>query len=136
MTYSIVVLGLGGVGKTCLVLRFVCNRWETAYNPTIQDCFDKRIEVGNESYKLQIIDTAGQDKMGVITNVAIQKAPTYIIVYSVTSMHSFTEAKHFREKIASICRVERPPRIVLAGNKCDAADRAVSRKAGEALAKE
>jgi GTPase SAR1 family protein len=74
--------------------------------------------------------------MGAITNVAIQEAQACIIVYSVTSMNSFTETKHFREKIASVCTAERPPRIVLVGNKCDVADLAMARKAGEVLAKE
>ena len=43
--YHIVVLGAGGVGKSCLTAQFVQNVWIESYDPTIEDSYRKQIEV-------------------------------------------------------------------------------------------
>ncbi|QSZ37084.1 hypothetical protein DSL72_009176 [Monilinia vaccinii-corymbosi] len=43
--YHIVVLGAGGVGKSCLTAQFVQNIWIESYDPTIEDSYRKMIEV-------------------------------------------------------------------------------------------
>jgi GTPase KRas protein len=40
--YKIVVLGVAGVGKSSVTLRFVNNLFSTEYNPTLQDTFRKQ----------------------------------------------------------------------------------------------
>ena len=43
--YRIAVLGSGGVGKTCLVLRLTRSTFDPEYIPTIQDYFEKKFVI-------------------------------------------------------------------------------------------
>ncbi|EZF62971.1 hypothetical protein H104_04512 [Trichophyton rubrum CBS 289.86] len=43
--YHIVVLGAGGVGKSCLTAQFVQNIWIESYDPTIEDSYRKVLAV-------------------------------------------------------------------------------------------
>jgi small GTP-binding protein len=132
-TLSIAVLGAGGVGKTCLILRLTKGTFDTDYIPTIQDYFEKRVSYEGKEYNLRIIDTAGQDEMGGITDIGIQDANACVIVYSVNSQVSFNECEKWRDKVRSF-HPEGPPKVVLCGNKCDMPDRPISKKMGEELA--
>jgi small GTP-binding protein len=131
-TYSVAVLGAGGVGKTCLILRFTRDTWDSDYIPTIQDYFEKPLSQDGVEYNLKIIDTAGQDEMQAITDIGIKDAQVCVIVYSVTSQVSFNEAEKYRNKVVQFAGGKQV-RIVLAGNKCDLPDRAVTKSAGEEL---
>jgi small GTP-binding protein len=133
-TFSIAVLGAGGVGKTCLVLRLTKETWDSDYIPTIQDYFEKTMVVGGDTYNLKIIDTAGQDEMQGITDIGIKDAQACVIVYSVTSQVSFNDASKYRDKVMSFAS-NGQAHIVLAGNKCDIVERSVTRKSGEDLAR-
>ncbi|KAK7713035.1 Ras-related protein rsr1 [Botryosphaeria dothidea] len=60
--YHIVVLGSGGVGKSCLTAQFVQNVWIESYDPTIEDSYRKAIDVDGRSVVLEILDTAGTEQ--------------------------------------------------------------------------
>jgi small GTP-binding protein len=132
----ICVLGSGGVGKTCVILRFLRDTFDPDYIPTIQDNFEKVVTHEGKPYRLHIIDTAGQDEMESITNLAVKSADAFIIIYSCTSSLSFTELERFRDKIYQLAVTEngQAPLIVFAGNKCDLEDdRAVTLQQGKQL---
>ena len=58
---KIVILGGGGVGKSCITLRFLHDSFEGKYNPTIEDSYIKdHFDVDGELHGLEIFDTAGQ----------------------------------------------------------------------------
>lgn len=134
--YKIAVLGSGGVGKTCLILRLTRQTFDPEYIPTIQDYFEKNTTIDNKCYTMNIIDTAGQDEMQGITDIAIQDAEAFIITYSITSMMSFSEANKYHEKILQFNNGNPEVKIVLVGNKCDLnEERAVPKAEGEDLAK-
>jgi small GTP-binding protein len=133
-THSIAVLGAGGVGKTCLVLRLTKDTWDSDYIPTIQDYFEKQMDFDGQRSRLKIIDTAGQDEMQAITDIGIKDAQACVIVYSVTSQVSFNDASKYRDKVISFSSTGRA-NIVLAANKCGITERTVPRNAGEDLAR-
>ena len=62
MEYKLVVVGRGGVGKSCLTIRFVSNQFLEAYDPTIEDSYRKRVCIDDESCLLDILDTAGPEE--------------------------------------------------------------------------
>jgi len=62
LEYNIVVLGAGGVGKSCITTQFVQNIWIEAYDPTIEDSYRKIVEVDGKSCILEILDTAGTEQ--------------------------------------------------------------------------
>ena len=39
--FKIVIIGGGGVGKSCITLRFLHDHFEEKYNPTIEDSYMK-----------------------------------------------------------------------------------------------
>ncbi|KAK2586350.1 hypothetical protein KPH14_010642 [Odynerus spinipes] len=60
---KVVILGDGGVGKSCLMNRFVSNHFDEHNFYTIGvEFLNKDIEINGESYTLQIWDTAGQER--------------------------------------------------------------------------
>jgi small GTP-binding protein len=132
-TYRIAVVGSGGVGKTCVILRFLRDTFDPDYIPTIQDSFDKTLVCQGKTARLTIIDTAGQDEMESITNLAVKSADAFIIIYSCTSSISFSEIERFTDKISRLASSSTSscPSIVIAGNKCDMdEDRAVTTEQG------
>jgi small GTP-binding protein len=133
--FHIAVMGSGGVGKTCVVLRFLRDSFDPDHIPTIQDAFDKCHCYNGRFYQMVIIDTAGQDELQSITNIAIQSADAFVIMYSCTSSLSFGEVDKFFERIKQLARAGKP-KIVLVGNKCDmAGERAVSTEQGREKAR-
>ena len=133
--FTVAMLGSGGVGKTCVVLSFTQGKFDPEYFPTIQDFFEKIVNVGEKSYNLKIVDTAGQAEMSGITDIAIKDAEGFIIVYSVTSDVTFSECEKIYAKVRQFAG-ESAERIVLCGNKCDlASERVVTTQRGQELAR-
>lgn len=132
--YKIAILGCGGVGKTCTVIRFKTDQFDAEYVPTISDFFEKNIVVDGKDVQLTLIDTAGQEEMAQITDMAVKEADAYIIVYSIKSVISF----HDTEKYYNKCKLIHGDslKVVLIGNMCDVSDdeRVVSKDQGEELA--
>lgn len=63
---KVVILGDGGVGKSCLMNRFVTNVFdENSFHTIGVEFLNKDIEVDGEKYTLQIWDTAGQERFKV-----------------------------------------------------------------------
>ncbi|KAK2553080.1 Ras-related protein Rab-31 [Acropora cervicornis] len=57
------LLGDAGVGKSCLVHRFVSDSFNAASPPTIGAAFmTKMMLVGDQAFKFNIWDTAGQER--------------------------------------------------------------------------
>jgi len=53
--HNIVVLGAGGVGKSCLTAQLVQDVWIESYDPTIEDSYRKVINVDGIVYLLSLI---------------------------------------------------------------------------------
>jgi len=56
-----VVLGSAKVGKTAIVRRFLSNCYDEKYTPTIEDFHRKVYRIRGESYRLDILDTSGNN---------------------------------------------------------------------------
>lgn len=117
-TFTITMLGSGGVGKSCLTLRFVCSGYSEVYDATIEDFYMKTVTVDDETVHLEIIDTAGQEEFQSMLDGWIRSADGIILVYDVSNKQSFDELNHFYERICE-CKDGKPFPIVIAGNKCD-----------------
>ena len=58
---QIVILGGGGVGKSCITLRLVFDSFGEKYDPTVLDAYCKNnFQVDGEVCPIEILDTAGQ----------------------------------------------------------------------------
>jgi len=56
-----VLLGSAKVGKTAIVSRFLSNCFDDKYTPTIEDFHRKVYRIRGESYRLDILDTSGNN---------------------------------------------------------------------------
>eukprot|EP01089_Gocevia_fonbrunei_P014144 TRINITY_DN3808_c0_g1_i2.p1 TRINITY_DN3808_c0_g1~~TRINITY_DN3808_c0_g1_i2.p1 ORF type:complete len:131 (-),score=24.14 TRINITY_DN3808_c0_g1_i2:26-418(-) len=83
---------------------------------------------------LDIFDTAGQDEYSATRDGYYKQGEGFILVYSVTSRVSFEDIDAFVNTLLRVKDVDKTP-LVLVGNKCDCADREVSREEGERFAK-
>ncbi|KAH8816886.1 ras-related protein RSR1 [Xylogone sp. PMI_703] len=125
--YHIVVMGAGGVGKSCLTAQFVQNIWIESYDPTIEDSYRKQIQVDGRQCMLEILDTAGTEQFTAMRELYMKTGQGFLLVFSITSQSSLMELTELREQIIRIKDDENVP-IVIVGNKSDLEeDRVVSR---------
>jgi small GTP-binding protein len=115
--FKLLIVGESGVGKTCMLLRFAENMFEGAYLSTIGVDFKvKNIEVDGKTVKLQIWDSAGQERFRNITSSYYRNCSGIIIVYDVTSRDSFDKVTDW---IQEVRRYVPTVPLIIVGNKCD-----------------
>lgn len=62
------IVGKSNVGKSCVLLRFTDDLFHTNYQPTIGVDFKfRKLQLGEDKIRLQVWDTAGQEKYQSIT---------------------------------------------------------------------
>jgi GTPase KRas len=119
-----VVMGEGGVGKSCLTIRFMQNHFVEHYDPTIEDSYRKGVVLdfgdghGDQSILLDILDTAGQECYSAMRDAYMQSGEGFLLVFDVTSRDSFDGLTEFYSSLLMAKDRDRVP-IVIAGNKCD-----------------
>ena len=59
--HRLIILGSAKVGKTAIVKRFLANKFDDKYTPTIEDFHRKVYRIKGEAYRLDILDTSGND---------------------------------------------------------------------------
>jgi len=134
--YKLVFLGDQGVGKTCIINRFVYDSFDKNYQATIGiDFLSKTMYLEDRTVRLQLWDTAGQERFRSLIPSYIRDSSVAVVVYDTTSRASFLNSSKWIDDIRS----ERGDDVVimLVGNKTDLADRRqVSVEEGEAKASE
>ena len=87
---KIIILGNTGVGKTCIINRFINNKFEPNSLSSIgSKSLEKVIKKDDTLFKLVIWDTSGEEKYHSLTNLFIKGSNIVILVYSVDNLSSF-----------------------------------------------
>ncbi|KAI5306342.1 Ras GTPase [Ascosphaera pollenicola] len=134
--YKLIVVGGGGVGKSCLTIQLIQSHFVDEYDPTIEDSYRKRCVIDDEVALLDVLDTAGQEEYSAMREQYMRTGEGFLLVYSITSRQSFEEIMTFQQQILRVKDKDYFPMIVV-GNKCDLeGERVVSQQEGEALARE
>nr|XP_016492583.1 PREDICTED: ras-related protein Rab-2A-like [Nicotiana tabacum] len=95
-----IIVGETGVGKTCIMNQFTEKRFDPVYDVTIGAGYGSRIiTVHKKQIKLQIWDTAGQEKFRSITRAYYRDAAGALLVYDVTKRHTFERLSSWLEDI-------------------------------------
>merc|ERR1711963_1180040 len=132
--FKYIIVGDTAVGKSCLLLQFTDKRFQPVHDLTIGVEFGSRtISIDDNQIKLQIWDTAGQEKFRSITRSYYRGAAGALLVYDVTRRETFEHLQSWLED----CRrySNKDIIIMLIGNKSDLGNkRAVSREEGESFA--
>ena len=135
--YKILLLGDTSVGKTCFLMRYTDNTFQEIHLSTIGlDYKLKNVQLEDGKFvKIQIWDTAGQDRFRSITKNYYKGAHGIILLYDITDRRSFDNVKTWIEQIRE--EVGDKVSIILVGNKIDEVDgRKVKTEEGEKVANE
>jgi len=118
---KVVLVGESGVGKTCIISRFISGAFDLNVSSTNGASYaSKNVQYENlgKSLLLDVWDTAGQEKYRSLTKFFYKDAKVAILVYDITRQSSFEAVKDYWYKEV---KEHGPENIVLgiAGNKCD-----------------
>nr|AGN12807.1 Ras-related protein RABH1C [Leavenworthia alabamica] len=135
--FKLVFLGDQSVGKTSIITRFMYDKFDTTYQPTIGiDFLSKTMYLEDRTVRLQLWDTAGQERFRSLIPSYIRDSSVAIVVYDVSKRQSFLNTSKWIEDVRRE-RGQGDVIIVLVGNKTDLADqRQVSITEGEDKGKE
>ena len=95
---KVILVGESGVGKTCIIVRFVSEEYkEETISTTGASYASKIMEFSDykKSIQFQIWDTAGQEKYRGLTKLFYKDARIVILVYDMTRRKSFDEIKNY-----------------------------------------
>jgi len=131
---KIIFVGDSGVGKTTMIKNLNEEPYKDLNESSIGiDFYSKKIKYKGTEIRLQIWDTAGQEKYRGLIPSYIRNAALIFLIYDISSKESFDNLTQWIEFINSYEKTK----IVLCGNKIDLEnERKVSKKQGENYAKE
>ena len=135
--YKVLLLGDSTVGKTCFLMRYTDKTFQEAHMSTIGlDYRLKNMQLANgKNIKLQIWDTAGQDRFRAITKNYYKGANGILLIYDITSTPTYENVRNWISQI----KEEASPHVVIyiVGNKIDLVNsRKVKTEDGQKLADE
>ena len=128
----ILVLGDTGVGKSSLMVRFSDDKFEQGGLVTTAgvDFRTRYITCEGRRVKLQLWDTAGQQRFHKITQAYYKDAHAILAVYAVDDKHSFRNISYWLEQITQHADRNRVA-IAMVGNKIDLREKATGDHAGD-----
>ena len=134
---KISILGNAGVGKTCIIQRFMLDEFsENSVSTRGANYSNKIIERDDKLFQLDIWDTAGQEKYRSLGRHFYKEAFIVILVYDITVRESFEELKNIWYKDLTKYG-EKYTVLAIVGNKIDLYENeAISEDEGRKFAEE
>ena len=135
-SFKILFLGGIGVGKTCIINRYVKNIFINDQTPTIGIDYKSKIVIYNsKKIKLKIFDTSGQERFHTLTKNYYRGADGIIMVFDLKRSETFDELTYWMEEINKNCDKNKIG-LILVGNKNDGNldERKISREQGNKIA--
>ena len=122
---KVILLGDSMVGKSCLINRLCRGIFDETLGPTITiEYFNYLVKINNYIIRMQIWDTAGQEKFNAIIKNYYQNTDIGIYIYSIDNLKSFERIKDWM----NYSRENNPKaetnevKNILLGNKKDLGD--------------
>ena len=116
-TIKILIIGDSNVGKTNFIHRFCDNEFNQIYMATTSvDLKSSLLEINDKKIRIQLWDTAGQEKFRSITKNLFLKVQGVLAVYDITDEKSF---KNLRSWVSLIKEEYGNMPIIIVGNKND-----------------
>jgi Ras-related protein Rab-7A len=128
---KIMILGNAGVGKTSILEQYVNKAFTGNYKVTIgADFLTRDLEIDGQKIKLQIWDTAGQEKYRSLGIAYYRGADACMLVFDLSDKTSFKDLDKWNEAFLAQLTEEKVrgfPTILL-GNKADKPNRIVTQE--------
>eukprot|EP01098_Paradermamoeba_levis_P012727 TRINITY_DN562_c0_g1_i1.p1 TRINITY_DN562_c0_g1~~TRINITY_DN562_c0_g1_i1.p1 ORF type:complete len:210 (-),score=46.41 TRINITY_DN562_c0_g1_i1:183-812(-) len=116
--FKFIVIGDAGTGKSCILHRFIEDKFKKDSTHTIGVEFgSKVVEIGGKKTKLQIWDTAGQERFRSVTRSYYRGAAGALLVYDITSRETYNHVSQWLNDARTLGNKDIV--IVLVGNKTD-----------------
>ena len=133
--HKVVFVGNPFVGKTSLMKRIISSEFNESYDQTIGvDFYSKTVMYKETIFKLQLWDSAGQEKYKSLIPSYVRGASLIFLVYDVTDERSFDAVSTWLNFIKQNLDVNAATKLILVGNKIDL-ERKVNTSKAEAFAK-
>jgi small GTP-binding protein len=124
-----VIVGNTGVGKSCLIQKYTRDQFVPFHETTIGVDFaikHLKIPLFSKLYnvKMQLWDTAGQEKFRAITQSYYRNCCAAVVVFDLTNIESFNSIDYWINSIREGCGID--TNIIIIGNKSDMQGQLVS----------
>jgi len=120
---KLVMVGDSGVGKSCLLDKFLDDKSTNNFISTIGvDIRSRELKLHNKVVKVQVWDTGGQQRYRPVLASCYKGALGVILVFDVTNKVSFTNIKQWIVEVEEFSGQSNLPRL-LVGNKADLCER-------------
>ena len=117
------ILGEGMIGKSCLLVRYIDNKYKDNYLTTIGiDTRIKKLEINNKSIHVKIIDTSGEERYRSMINKFYKDTDGFLIGLDLTDKYTLEQVNYWISQVEEKRNKEYPISWVLFGNKCDNKD--------------
>ena len=118
LTFKIVLLGDGAVGKTSLRSKYMGEGFQGDYQLTIGvDFATKDVLKGDKQFKAQIWDLAGQERFKFLQESFLKGTHGILFVFDVSRLESSESAIDWFYEVEKV--ISEPIPIVILGNKID-----------------
>ena len=122
---KVILLGESGVGKTCIIERYMSNKFNSNLPSTLCSAYSiKKIIRDNTLYSINICDTTGQEKYHSVTNLFVKGSNIVILVYSIDSISSFNNLEYWYSMVEDNLK-DTEYILAIIGNKTDLFDEEV-----------
>ncbi|XP_037089709.1 ras-related and estrogen-regulated growth inhibitor-like protein [Pollicipes pollicipes] len=99
-TVRIAVLGMQGVGKSAITVRYLTHRFIGEYKSNTDMMYHQVIKLDGSTIKVDIIDVSTSVQSGALVHNNIRSwAEGFLLVYAVTEPDSFEHARHLLEEL-------------------------------------
>ncbi|ELP94175.1 hypothetical protein EIN_185820 [Entamoeba invadens IP1] len=136
--FKLCMLGEMGVGKTCIVKRYLNHVFDSNTHDTVGcDFLTKVCQIGKKKIELSVWDTAGSEKFRSMLNMYYRNISSCMIVYDITSRLSFEKVEEWYNTVQkeNDMNNEKHVIVMIVAAKIDlAAKREVTKVEGENLA--
>ena len=133
LSFKIIVIGDSGVGKSCLTIQAIQDKFVELYRATVGfEFLSFNVRINKVVIKLQIWDTCGQEVYKSLITGIYRNSSLAIILYSVTNRNTFQHIDTWIKELNQ--NSTKNIKIILVGNKSDLEkERKISYEEGEKL---
>ena len=124
MIFKIVLIGDTSVGKTNILSKYLKGEFDPKSRSTVGVEFGvKNFKIENNIVKVQIWETAGEERYRSITNAYYKGAKGSLLVYDITNKKSFENVEKWISDLKA--NADEDISMILLGNKTDLEDKRV-----------